>query len=351
MKLARVVMACLLGASVVLNGIALAKLSRGRPSKLVAAAPSDSSTPRTSPRSISVLRGELKAVRARNAELLEQREEALPPAEPAGASAPAPRRPIRFPPAKGKKLFDLFGDLEPYVGLIMFPATNPTRYADLMNGMVDAALEGAGVPLTDEQRRGLERHAEALAAALEAAPMSPAYARQLGELEARKAFLEGLDGLVTPAQRSHLTDRSNAYALLMTLTSTQVNTYSLASAGRSTQQPVSRVLEEWNRALGVGQADLQAPQMQQAADRFVSAVARINEEHLRRYGAYPVPGEVWKENAALLDPAAQAGLLDYQARVLRAQIEALDAISGLSEEQRERLDWRTLNVPYSWESR
>ncbi|MBI4565773.1 MAG: hypothetical protein HY716_13870 [Planctomycetes bacterium] len=75
----------------------------------------------------------------------------------------------------------------------------------------------------------------------------------------------------------------------------------------------------------------------QGAQQFVATADRLTWEYQNRYGRSPRPRGVSNRGAGANDPYEAVHFLEYRAQLMRAQVEALESVSGLTQEQRERL--------------
>ncbi|MBI4563765.1 MAG: hypothetical protein HY716_03610 [Planctomycetes bacterium] len=340
-----------LGLSLLFNVFAFAYLRRMEPvAAAVAETRSEAAVEPAARHEIETIRRALAEETALNEELSRPRKEvpaAPPPGKPSEdkffdrAIEPFRKALRSFLSAPEGKPWDGAGELmQMWSYVLAKPSEDPSRYAEVVQSVYEAALEAGEMPLTEAQAEQFGRLGETLAEALRGTSKSSAYERQLGELDAQKAYLRGMLDLLSPAQREKLAANNR----LVTL---ENNLWTQRTGFASGPERARHIAANWTRLLNLDPSQATAGWMTLAAQRFADLANRITSEYKDRYGMDPQPRGVASQNAATRDPYQAVHSLDYRAAILRAQMEALESLSGgLTPEQRERLNTQALQSYY-----
>lgn len=323
MRQATLILGVLLGGSVLLNVVLLAR----RPEAAAAPAvrPSPASPAEASPGAGSVRdRERIRALEARIRTLEEERA-VLAQASTAPAPAVDPLASFRD---KLRKLVRLTRDpkasasmtpeqqyemAEVYMELYRLQlkrARDPQGYAEVLKTAYGIVLEESGSPATPEQAREMSRLLDEHAAALREMSALPALDRFLKEMEREGALNEALMRALTPDQQEH------ARTQLLSWLNGSMGVQWISRSGAE-----NSLESAWTQAYGLG--DSQKPAVQLAARAYLEGIDRLHAEYKgREHLLYDTDGDG----------------RSYRLAAARLLSDALRSLEGaMTAEQREKL--------------
>jgi hypothetical protein len=336
----------LLLASLLANGFLAVRLSRRpEPDPVTGrkAAAERSGRPEDS---VATLKESLDAERKKNEELrtrierLETDKKVLVQETP-GASAPGKAEKLAAFREKLRKLFKMMKDPAAKAGAVdpdsMVELTDtmmeffkmsatrtkdPKTYADYLNAFYEIGLEGEGTSLTADQSAALSKLFQEYGEGLGKIPQTPAGEKLLKEIELEAATMARVKTLLTEQQRAAMA-KDNMDAL--------AGGNMLSMSYISSQGAADQIAKQWTALYQLDAAQL--PQATTAAQQYVDAMKRLNEETKTKGFPFAQQGT----------PEAY----DYRLRSAREQLAALQTLSAsMTSAQQEKLRTQTMREIY-----
>ena len=335
------VLAVLLLASLLVNALLAARLSRRPEPEPATARKAAVERSGRADESVATLRESLDAERKKNEELrarierLETDKKVLAQDAPGSASGSADK--LAAFRAKLKKLFKMMKDPAAKAGAVdpdsMVELTDtmmeffkmsatrskePKLYADYLQAFYEVGLDGEGAPLTADQSSALSKLFVEYGDGLSRVPPSPAGEKLLKEIELEAATMARVKTILTEQQRTALS-KDNLEVL------TASNMMSMSYIGG--QNAADQIAKQWSALYQLDAAQL--PQATAAAQSYVDAIKRLNEENKAK-------GNPFTNNGS---PESY----DYRLRSVREQLSALQVLSAsMTSVQQERLRTQTV---------
>jgi hypothetical protein len=336
MRKSTVVLGTLLGISILVNVVALARLgqSRGGPDPRKASPAEKAAAPDPDERLLK----DLGDARRRNEELqarVKQLEKdfvevARTPVAPAAPGADDKIAKLKEKlrgffkmmkeqekneggaPPDSAVMAEFTGTIMELMTLLQSPAKEPARYVAALEALYEVALEGAGAPLSPDQLKALEGLGTDLTTALTRIPKEPAGDRQIAELEAVRESTTRFLGSLTPDQKQKFEKEGMAAQMVGGMSGHRYTTR---------DQVASQMVKDWTQMYKLEAG--QVARAESAAQQYLAAIQALDREFEARH---------------VRSAAIKGQDFDYRIASFRAQLDALKTLEGsLSADQRQRL--------------
>lgn len=340
------VLAVLLLASLLGNALLASRLSRRPEPEPAAARKAPVDRPARAEESAATLKESLDAERRKNEELrarierLETDKKVLAQDAPGSAPGGAADKLAAFR-AKLRKLFNTLKDPAAKAGAVdpdsMVELTDtmmeffkmsamrtkePKLYADYLQAFYEVGLEGEGSPLTADQSAALSKLFVEYGEGLSRVPAAPAGEKLLKEIELEAATMARVRTVLSEQQRAALSKDN-----MEVLAASNMMSMSYVSG----QGAADQIAKQWSALYQLDPAQL--PQATSAAQAYVDAMKRLNEES--------------KGKGNLFANSGSPESYDYRLRSVREQLSALQVLSAsMTPAQQERLRTQTMREIY-----
>jgi hypothetical protein len=340
------ILAVLLLASLLANGLLAVRLSRRTEPDPIAARKAAAAERAGRPdESVATLKESLDAERKKNEELrvrierLETDKKVLAQDAPGAASGAADKlaafraklkklfKTMKDPAAKAgavdpESMVELTDTMMEFFKLSATRAKDPKTYADYLHAFYEVGLDGEGSPLTADQSAALSKMFQEYGEGLGRIPQAPAGEKLLKEIELEAATMARVKSVLTEQQRTAMS-KDNMELLAAG------NMMSMSYV--SSQGAADQIAKQWTALYQLDAAQL--PQATVAAQQYVDAMKRLNEETKTKGFPFAQQGT----------PEAY----DYRLRSAREQLAALQTLSGsMTSAQQEKLRTQTMREVY-----